>query len=561
MNIMKKLSSQHTESFHSLIAQASEILHSLTASSNAKWFELREQAQILVQIMDGEYPNQSNIQQVLALVRQLAYAQDKDYDNQRRLAQQFIQELKHESLHSHGKPRKTPASTRDVDRWILDMFRATESAIPRETLVYDFVQRYRQERGVLDDARYNGPWLFVFAAETAQNHIVRIKPLEGCGLHPDAFKRHCDQFLSEWQSDPFLSRVFVDQHDIELWFAMSFSGSSLFDGLLDCRRRFHGESNYWLSAVTLPGDHRHPTQALFILYRNAADPLFPEPPSGSRQDMRLLTVLGLAWRQLEHQVKALANISESDRRDLINQIAPGLLHHEIGVNMRSAYGQAYEQFHLLQKIVAETGREDIELAVRYSHTIANLVLNLYKITDAFNNLDKRGQVESTNLDKVFSDIRLLLHHRLGHAFTELLWDQQLAQSMTLETDVVLLTQAIINIINNALNALTEAETPPPRRIQVLLTADNNRIIDIFFFNNGPPITETDKRDIFRRGYTTRRHGHGQGLYLARLVAHYLGGELVLLPNSEAPNTEFNVGFRLTLDRHLPTEHGLARNAD
>jgi signal transduction histidine kinase len=245
---------------------------------------------------------------------------------------------------------------------------------------------------------------------------------------------------------------------------------------------------------------------------------------------------------------------------MINLIAPGLLHHEIGFNMRTAYGQAYEQFHLLKRIAQETGREDVELAARYAHGIAGLVLTLYSITDAFNNLDKRGQVEDSDLNRVFTDIKLLLHHRLGHAHTEFTWDEAGFKAQNLRTDVVLLSQAIINLINNALNALREADTPPPRGIQVILEQADPHRVRLSLANNGPPILAHEARDIFRRGYTTRTQGHGQGLYLARLVAHYLGGDLTLMEKSALPSG-FQAGFRLSFNRNLPAEHGVARAAD
>jgi C4-dicarboxylate-specific signal transduction histidine kinase len=229
--------------------------------------------------------------------------------------------------------------------------------------------------------------------------------------------------------------------------------------------------------------------------------------------------------------------------------------------MRTAYGQAYEQFNLLKKIAQETGREDVELATRYAHGIAGLVLNLYRITDAFNNLDKRGQVEDSNLHEVFTSIKLLLHHRLGHANTELSWNEAEFNNQKLHTDVVLLSQAIINIVNNALNALSEGNTEPPRRICAqLLESTSTQDMTLILANNGPEIPPAQAQDIFRRGFTTRTHGHGQGLYLARLVAHYLGGNLTLLEPAALPE-DCQAGFRLTIHRKLTTELGVARAHD
>jgi signal transduction histidine kinase len=379
-------------------------------------------------------------------------------------------------------------------------------------------------------------------------------------LYPQAFTARCAEHLPQWKSDVFLDHVITNAQDIDGWYALSFCGSELFDALLAIRQRMDGESDYWINAVALPGDAYHETRAVFILYHNQGDIITPEPPPSLRQDMRLLTVLALAWRQLEHQVRALVRLSEADRRDMINLIAPGLMHHEIGFNMRTAYGQAYEQFHLLKRISEETGREEIQLATRYAYGIAELVLKLYRITDAFNNLDKRGQVETSNLDEIFCNIKLLLQHRLGSNYTDLSWDSELFKAQTLETDVVLFTQTLINIINNAINALTDANTPQPRHIQVPLESARGNKISLRISNNGPAIPAHLASDIFKWGFTSRKQGHGQGLYLARLVSHYLGGDVTLLETATL-DTGFNIGFRFSLNRHLPTTHGVAHATD
>jgi hypothetical protein len=153
-----------------------------------------------------------------------------------------------------------PTSSRDADAWILDMFRATESAIPREGLVDDFVQRYRRERRISDNAKYLGPWLFVFEAISEQGRMTGVRPLVGAGVHPEAFQQRCREFLPGWAEDPFLPHVLHEQREIESWYALSFYGSPLFDSLLDIRRNLRGEPDYWLNAVALPGDGRHETR-------------------------------------------------------------------------------------------------------------------------------------------------------------------------------------------------------------------------------------------------------------------------------------------------------------
>jgi signal transduction histidine kinase len=75
------------------------------------------------------------------------------------------------------------------------------------------------------------------------------------------------------------------------------------------------------------------------------------------------------------------------------------------------------------------------------------------------------------------------------------------------------------------------------------------------------LAEADK--IFFRGHTTRSQGHGQGLYLARLVSHYLGGDIQLMKRAELPagDLPYQVGFRITISRRLSAALGVAHNAE
>ena len=125
---------------------------------------------------------------------------------------------------------------------------------------------------------------------------------------------------------------------------------------------------------------------------------------------------------------------------------------------------------------------------------------------------------------------------------------------------MLLEHALLNIINNALNALEDGHTPSPRRIRIYLERQERHTLTLAIVNNGPRIAGALVKDIFRRGFTTRRSGHGQGLYLARLVAHYLGGDVTVIEDAALPDG-FKAGFRVSLSPHLASAEGLSRVAD
>lgn len=497
----------------------------------------------------------------IALVQELAGAHQKDFESLKHRAQDLAAayaQIPRQRPHKQGWER-----ARAVDAWILDIFSATERAIPRETLVDEFLARYRDERRIGDAYKPQGPWLFVFETEHEQDRLVKIHGRASAGVHPEAFQRLCAEYLPLAGSDPFLEPVLFDGADIDGWHALWFGGSPLFDRLVDTRRRSGGDADYWVNAVLLPGNDRYESRAIFILHPNAGDLIQPEPPPTMRQDQRLLMVLALAWRQLEHQIKSLAALTEADRREFINLIAPGLLHHEIGALIHTLSAQVYEQFNLLKPLALQSPENEngpIGLATRYAHAIGGLAARLYAVTDAFNNMDKRTEVEDTTLAHIFGEVRLLLSHRLGEVGVRLDFPQDAFAAVSLHTDTVLLEHALLNIINNALNAFEDHHTPSPRLICAYVEKNERHMLTLVIANNGPSIPGSLVKDIFRRGFTTRRSGHGQGLYLARLVAHYLGGGLHVAEEAALPEG-YHTGFRLSLSTRLASMEGVSRAAD
>jgi signal transduction histidine kinase len=508
----------------------------------------------------------------LTLVRELAGASRSDMDSLRQRAQAWVAAFDAQNSSGHQRHRARTSPERKADGWIVDILSSTESAISREQLLDDFIKRYRDERGIKDLDHHDGPWLFVFHAPDAKRPLA-LEGLASAGVHPEAFIEQCTRHLAHAQVDPFLDVVFGAESDIDGWHALSFGGSAgspLFNALLATDRRMSGEPDYWVSAVCLPGNGREGPHGLFLLHRNAGNLLDPVPSPTMRQDARLLVVVSLAWRQLEHQIKSLAKLTEQGRRELIQLLAPGLMAHEIGASVQGLQTSSLELLAQLKGLaLANRGHVSLELAARRSHGIARHCGRLHAVTDAFNNLDKRSPNERATLQAVCEQVRLLLTVRLGEVGVDLAWDEARFAAERLETDVVLLLHALLNLCSNALNAFEEAPKAPPahnhtdpatrQQLHLQLLPPQGGLVRVLVQNNGPVIAAADRPYIFRRGYTTRARGHGQGLYLARLIALYLGGEL-RLADVQALAAPMTVGFVLSLAPHLLATQGVARAA-
>ncbi|WDD92922.1 HAMP domain-containing histidine kinase [Burkholderia sp. FERM BP-3421] len=100
-----------------------------------------------------------------------------------------------------------------------------------------------------------------------------------------------------------------------------------------------------------------------------------------------------------------------------------------------------------------------------------------------------------------------------------------------------LKQAVLNILNNAIEAMPEGGT----LTVTTASTDASATVEIADTGKGMPAEMLD--DIFRLHYSTKKSGSGIGLYVARLVAESHGGDLLVESAEDAGST-----FTLMLPR-------------
>jgi len=105
---------------------------------------------------------------------------------------------------------------------------------------------------------------------------------------------------------------------------------------------------------------------------------------------------------------------------------------------------------------------------------------------------------------------------------------------------VQIQQVLVNLIRNALDALTAAGTPAPR-IEISI-ASGGRRQRLCVEDNGPGLPEgTSREHLMESFYTTRENGLGMGLSISRSLVESHGGELTL---ADAPGGGAIVCFEL-----------------
>jgi PAS domain S-box-containing protein len=129
-----------------------------------------------------------------------------------------------------------------------------------------------------------------------------------------------------------------------------------------------------------------------------------------------------------------------------------------------------------------------------------------------------------------------------------------AELLPVEADGVQLTQVILNLISNAVHAMSDTKVESPKiTISTQLKPDGSA--ELVVADNGPGISAEDLPHIFDRFFTTKTGGLGLGLPISRSIVESCGGQLCC----DSKPGESAV-FRLTLPTAKPDAEKQADSA-
>ena len=96
-----------------------------------------------------------------------------------------------------------------------------------------------------------------------------------------------------------------------------------------------------------------------------------------------------------------------------------------------------------------------------------------------------------------------------------------SEYLTIQADVEMVEQVLINLLKNAIEALVETKNPT---LQLVGRYDENSVL-IEIVDNGPGIIKEALEHIFVPFYTTKRTGSGIGLSLSRQIMQMHNGSI------------------------------------
>jgi nitrogen fixation/metabolism regulation signal transduction histidine kinase len=134
------------------------------------------------------------------------------------------------------------------------------------------------------------------------------------------------------------------------------------------------------------------------------------------------------------------------------------------------------------------------------------------------------------LSELFADVERLTQKALNEAAIQL--DSEIKpHDLALYADAEMLQQLLLNLLQNAQQALTEAETLDPH-IRLLAYSNRSGRTLIEISDNGPGIDDAIIDSVFVPFFTTRREGSGVGLALTRQIMLSHDGAVTISRNEE-----------------------------
>ena len=482
----------------------------------------------------------------------------RDTDRIKRYLREWLDYFDSEDALFHG-PGARAIGHRHYDQLITDIFSAVVRATSREVLLNQVLDGLASIDGAVSaDA------LFIIKGDPILNEPGQLW-LEGDGyriVKPERWANFQNDVLPNLTSSQFLLTIFSKKSSYDQYFTHfipDYNGE--FDTLLG-KASLNRRAGYWINAASLPSNQPgQATRAVFALYSNRGDEYSPKVTAQAGQDWRVLHFLKLAYEVLTHQLINVAEQVRAQRSILLTELAPGIFHHEVGIHTSVISNILSVQYDIVKDLVNEMPSAHEKQLIDTCDLLRDACNGLLRISDAFNNLERRRSEEKISLGKIIEESLILTKHRLGRCGAGIIWQSDSA-NIEIFTDSALLLHVFLNIIVNATNSFLDQKNKYENVEPSMNVNDNEIIIScsedplrtpsiiVDIINNGPEIPKKISEKIFEKGFTTRKDGHGQGLYICRLIAQTLGGELELISQHQLP-PEVNVGFRLSLPKLMP----------
>lgn len=241
-----------------------------------------------------------------------------------------------------------------------------------------------------------------------------------------------------------------------------------------------------------------------------------------------------AQRNIQARLSALRqDLSMSMQANLVNQLLSGLAH-ELNqpLSAIASYNQACVRLLNQEPIDWVEIKSAMQATTSHALLAAEVVSRVRRLT-----VQRTPQITDVDLSAVVLNTVHLIQFRTSSS--DIAIDVDVPESLPhAAADPILVTQVLLNILNNAVDAMSES---PVRQIRVVGEVMKDGQIRLSVTDSGPGMGTLDPDRVFEPYFTTKTDGMGLGLTISRSIIEALEGTL-----NHAPNPSGGTIFTMTL---------------
>jgi C4-dicarboxylate-specific signal transduction histidine kinase len=142
--------------------------------------------------------------------------------------------------------------------------------------------------------------------------------------------------------------------------------------------------------------------------------------------------------------------------------------------------------------------------------------------------------ESTDLGEVVRAATRWLSHELEHERITLHLELDV-QPLPVRVDRIQIEQVLVNLMQNAVDAICEANTPT-RKIWLRTSLSADGTAEVAVDDTGAGVTAAAADRLYEPFFTTKTDGMGMGLAICRTIAEMHQGSIAVEPRVAGPGT-------------------------
>lgn len=243
-------------------------------------------------------------------------------------------------------------------------------------------------------------------------------------------------------------------------------------------------------------------------------------------EVKLITLQNIQPELQQQELEAWQNLTRVLRHEIMNSITPIS---SLTSTLREILDQDMEKKDNHYEL-KEEGADDLREGLS---TIENRSRGLIKFIDAYREYTSLPKPVLTTilLKDLIENVAQLLKTELKKTSVDFRYECHAAY-ITIQVDVEMIEQVLINLLKNAIEALHETENPQLRLIGRL----DDGVVKIEVIDNGPGIIKEALEHIFVPFYTTKRTGSGIGLSLSRQIMQMHNGSITVVSEPDVKTT-------------------------